>query len=403
MSHGLSDPNNHVPAVTPDDGWDDGDFDFEVPPASALLPPKRQVVLPAANMADEETQSLRISVDPQRVKPADSEDEPQRLQVQEISGQVVKLGNQIATPKAARQIIFQKRVARPRVDQSEQDGDVDWGSGRVHSKRWLIWMSVGVVASVVLALCLLPLINSMNEAPRKSEVFTAVNDVVIEDIDAINAMVGREPDALRLFRQYAVASHPNDFLPFTRDGGKLRDTISSMWQPLAIPKSWSPAANYSWSVERLAGHPCGILSGTLPDHSPFLGFFIHDGKQLLMDCKATAAYGSAAFSQLEKGLGDSSEIRGIISASETYSDALPETEFQSYRFKSPDGEISLWCYARRSEPAGAAISPLIQRGEITGEAAPTQRITLKLARPPDGARQNQWLITEMLHIDWLAP
>lgn len=403
MSHSLSDPNNHAPAVTPDDGWDDGDFDFKVPPLSALLPPKRQVVLPDANSADEETQNLRIGVEPQRVKPDESDDAPQRLQVQEISGHVVKLANQIATPRTPRQIIFQERVTRPRLDQSEQDGDVDWGSGRIHSKRWLMWMSVGVLASVLLALCLLPLINSMNEAPRKSEVFTAVNDVVVEDIDAINAMVEREPDALRMFRQYAVASQPNDFLPFTRDGKKLRDAISSTGPPLAIPKNWTPSADSSWSVERLAGHPCGILSGTLPDHSPFLGFFIHDGKQLLMDWKATAAYGSAAFSQLDKGLGDSSEIRGIISAAETYSDALPETEFQSYRFKSPDGEISLWCYARRSEPAGAAISPLIQRGEITGEAAPTQRITLKLARPPQGARPNQWLITEMLHIDWLAP
>ena len=401
MSHSLSDPNNHVPAVSPDDGWDDGDFEFKIPHPSALLPPRRQTVLPAAYTADEE--SLRISADPQRVKPADSEDEPQRLEVQEISGYVVKLGNQIVTPKAPRQIIFQERVARPRVDQSEQCDDVDWGRGGIHSKRWLIWMSVGVVAAVLLALCLLPFINSMNEGPRKSEVYTAVNEVVVEDMDAINAMVEREADALRLFRQYAVASHPNDFLPFTRDGEKLRDTISSTWRPRAIPKDWSPNANSSWSVERLAGHTCGILNGSFPDHTPFLGFFIHDGNRLLMDWKATAACGSAAFSQLEKGHGESSEIRGIISAAETYSDTLPETEFQSYRFNSPDGEISLWCYARRSEPAETAISPLIQRGEITGEAAPSQRITLKLTRPPEGAGPNQWLIAEMLHIDWLAP
>lgn len=403
MSHSLSDPNNHAPAVTPDDGWDDGDFDFEIPPASALLPARRQTVLPAANTVGEEKQSLRISVDPQRVKPDDSEAAPQRLQVQEISGQVVKLGNQIATPRTPRQIIFQERVARPRVDQSEQDGDVDWGSGRIHSKRWLVWMSVGVLASVLLALCLLPLINSMNDAPRKSDVFTAVNEVVIEDMDAINAMVEREPDALRMFRQYAGASHPNDFLPFTRDGEKLRDTISSTWRPLAVSKNWIFNANTNWSVERLSGHSCGILSDFLPDHTPFQAFFIHDGKRLVVDWKATAAYGSAAFSQLENGQGDSSEIRGIISAADTYSDVLPETEFQSCRFKSPDGGISLWCYARRSEAAGAAISPLIQPGEITGKDAPTQRITLKLARPPDGARPNQWLITEMLHIDWLAP
>ncbi|MEY3897606.1 MAG: hypothetical protein RLZZ214_3127, partial [Verrucomicrobiota bacterium] len=42
-------------------------------------------------------------------------------------------------------------------------------------------------------------------------------------------------------------------------------------------------------------------------------------------------------------------------------------------------------------------------GEIIGESKSIQKATLRLTRGPDGSIPNQWLIRELLHIDWATP
>jgi len=216
-------------------------------------------------------------------------------------------------------------------------------------------------------------------------------------------MLLKQPEAIQIFRSYVQASHPDEILALLRNGTALRETLHSRWQPPEITKSWSPPADSAWSVFETGGHPCGLLDGDFPDHSKFAAYFTNDGNRLLLDWKATSAFGTASFRLLEKGNGDGSEIRGLLSSAEYYNSVWPEADYQCYRLASHDGENSIWCYARRGERAEEAVGSLFQKGEIIEEAPTSQKVTLRLERGPAGAQPNQWLVGEMLHIDWVAP
>jgi hypothetical protein len=145
------------------------------------------------------------------------------------------------------------------------------------------------------------------------------------------------------------------------------------------------------------------LEGDLPDHRKFAAYFTWQGGRLLMDWKATVAFGTATFEQLAEGKGDASEIRGEIAASDYYSAFWPEAEYRSYRLTSPDQESSIWCYVRRGDAAEGVVAPLFNRGVIIGESQSSRKITLRLVRGSPESLPNQWLIGEMLHVDWATP
>ena len=186
-------------------------------------------------------------------------------------------------------------------------------------------------------------------------------------------------------------------------GGTLEETLRRHWHPLKLPSSWTPDADSSWNVQELAGRPYGVLEGFLPDHQKFAAYFTWQGGRLLLDWKATVGFGTASFEQLAEGKGDAAEIRGEISAAEYYSAAWPEADYRSYRLTSPDRETSIWCYVRRGEAAEGAIAPLFNQGEIIGESNSSRKITLRLVRGSPESLPNQWLIGEMLHLDWATP
>jgi hypothetical protein len=165
----------------------------------------------------------------------------------------------------------------------------------------------------------------------------------------------------------------------------------------------NPSPDPVWTVEEVGGRSCGLLEGTFPDHSAFLAYFINDNGRLLLDWKATGAFGTATFAELEKNEGDGSEIRGEISSAEYYGSVWREAAYQSYRFISSDHETGIWVYARRGGDAEAALSPLLGKGEIIQDAPNAQKVTLCLERGPVGSLSNQWLVREMLHKGWVAP
>jgi glutamate/tyrosine decarboxylase-like PLP-dependent enzyme len=156
-------------------------------------------------------------------------------------------------------------------------------------------------------------------------------------------------------------------------------------------------------VLELAGQACGLLQGEFPDHSQFSAYFTQTGNHPKLDWKATTAYGTASFKELVQNQGDASEIRGEISKAEFYNAAWPETDYRCYRLISPDGETVIWGYTRRGEATEHAIASLLDKGEIVKEAQNSHKITLRLERGPTAAQANQWLIGEMLHIDWVTP
>lgn len=406
MNSSLLDPNNHVPAVSPDDGWGDAEG---ISPATAagpahLLPPRRTLQdrsSSAATTVPESGQTgLRLGSNVMRGKSMDS---LQRLEVQEINGTVVRLDQMTpAPPKVPRQLTFHERPARDAGGKKSPDETLQWGIARRRPTHWLLVAGVAVATIVVSAMMVLPAINAPN-APRAVADAVPFVEEKIEGIEAMNRLLAKQPEAMRIFSAYATATRIHEILPLLRDGDALKATLQAHWRPREISKAWEPAADPVWTVLDILGHPCAMLQGTFPDHSKFAAFFTNDGNQLQLDWKATTGFGTATFGQLASNQGDPAEIRGEISCAEYYSDIFPEADYQSYRLIAPDGATSIWCYARRGEAADDSIAPLLHQGESGGGPPRSRRITLRLERGPTAALSNQWSVGEMLHLDWVTP
>lgn len=399
MNTRLSDPQHDVPADSSDGVWEDPD---EALSKQVILPPRRTLAdAPAGSVS--QGVGLRIDSNLNRIGASTS---ASGIEVQEIGNPVVRLDQSEPVPlKVERQVTFHERPAQGKKGEVGNGEGREWGGGQGYSVRWIVGMGGGLTLIVVAIFLMLPAINSAN-APTKDSGALALRveeEEKVEGMESLNHLLTLQPEALQMFRAYSRASLVEDVVPLIKGGKALEETLRSHWEPLKVPSSWTPDTDPAWNVQVLAEQPYGLLEGYLPDGGKFSAYFIWQEDRLLMDWKATVAFGTASFDELSLGKGDASEIRGEISPAQYYSAAWPEGEYRSYRLSSPDGEHSVWCYSRNGEASSVDVRKLFNRGEILREAQESRKVTLHLVRGTVGALPNQWLIREMLHVDWATP
>ncbi len=398
----LTDPNNHAPEVSPEDGWDDADgFGADDSTSGAVLPPRRQLTERAAATPAEGTKSgLRIE---SNIARREAGDDSPRLIVQEIGAEVIRLEHSsMGPPKVAKQVVFQERP--PEGKKTNGEGR-DWGIAPTISLRWATLIGTGVTSVIILSLLMLPSINKSNAArttlPERD--MKVIDEEHVEGMDAVNALIEKQPEAEQIYRAYLTATIADEALPLLLDKDTVGAIFRETWQPSGIGKNWIPPQDTAWQVMKSGTRPYALLEGELPDYSRFSACFVTKAGKLLMDWKATTGYSTARFDELKNKQGDSREIRGYLSRSNFYTTTWPEEDYQSYQLLEPAGETSIWCYARRTEVAGGACADLLRTGEILDEVQSSRKITVRLAPGPAGALPNQWQIEEVLHTDWLTP
>lgn len=407
MNSGFSDPNNHVPQPSPDDGWEDSPAKSGIPLSIPVLPrlPVPQLTEtnpPASKPRDPSTPVLRV-MDPTQRGPSRST--PIKLQVETFGATAIRAATAAPSPpKVERVITFQERQ-NPSAEQPQNIGEGgDWGRENHGAMRWILWTGAGVVVLVILVMAMLPTINAPNtiRPDMTGPVAIAEQEDNPQHIAALNQILNRQPEALRIYRNFLAAAHSDELIPLIRDISGVRDALRERWHPYRIPSQWELAPDTGWSVMVLEGHSCGLLTGLLPDNSKFLAYFTADDGRLLLDWKATTGYGTALFRDLEKGLGDGSEIRGSVSIIEYYTPQFPEETYQSYRLVSPDGNSLIWCYADRNSTACPILSRKLKAGPIIDKAEDSEKFTLSLERGPEGSQPNQWHIQQLLQTDWVS-
>jgi hypothetical protein len=409
MKSMLPDPNNHVPPVSPGDDWGDAEgFDAQGAASPAALPPRRAASDRSANSSPSSAQQVGLRIDGPSLR-EDPVDAPLRLQVTEHKLDVIKLDQPVdAPPKVVALLKFQERPQRPKGDALQQGEGRDWGDRHRFSMRWIIGLGLGVAGLVVLSISLLPMINASNASrPGAKETLLVVEEtappVVIPHLDFLS---NKQTPALAILQRYWQAKQVAEVLPLVRDSAKMTGILSQNWRPREV--SENPLAKFSpedstWETVEMGGKACGILRSELPDSTNLTAYFVCEADELRMDWKATFAFGTSTFEELSSGKGAATEVRGTISRTEFYCTHFPEDDFQSYRFLSPSDEKVVWVYSRRSGPVADSLMSVIGSGEITGDEQPPQKITLHLERGPDGTSGNQWIIREIVQIDWLTP
>ena len=399
------DPHNHAPEVTPDDVWGDAAAWTLQPLGSTTVLPfkKARAGTPSSAPVDRAPEGLRIE---SKTPPRRTGASTYQLEVQEIDGNVVRLDPEVPTAlRVPRQPVVQERPAENDVRREPQGEGREWGLSRKQSIHWILGAGLGIASVVIVALMLLPVINASNAArPNQSQTsFVMEKEEDNAGSGLWNALIVRQQDAEQVFRAFASAPVVEDILPLVKDSESVGSLIRAHHRPALVAKAWVPPANTRWNVIDNDGHPFGLLEGFLPDDSTFGAYVVLSGRLLLLDWKATTAYGTATFDELEGHQGNPAEIRARIVLADFFTATFPEAEYQCYQLLSPDNRKAVWCYARRGEAANAALASILQTdGILDNTPVPPQKVTVRLDPGPAGSLPNQWLIREVLHKDWIT-
>jgi hypothetical protein len=464
MDPDIDDPNNHVPSVAPDDEWGDldGVQDASVqglPPVRSdqgVLPRKvarkplvndhspkqksheqRGYAPVGPTIARRQKEVTTIAKDdhpspvPDETAPSETSLEPagaydgagesekvsipapqvgKRPRVNQIgtAGEALldraskkynhpdagTAGKRIHTPLKRRAIFARKRKG-------------EWGdAGSRGSLRWIPYTGLSVIVLVVVTVVLnRPAApgNKLSEQSRYSQMKPegGVSENSEEDNGMMGMLTDGQEEAKRIFAKYATATSPADFMGSVHRAEGMAEFIERNWQPLGMKPGWIPDGKAVWSVRDHEGMRYGALEGSLPDFSTYRAFFRQDEAGLKMDWKATVGYCTSDFATLKKGQGDAGEVRAVLSPADFHTFSLPEGAFRSFRLSSPDGEETLWGYVKTGGELDGKLVAQFLPSQITGEALSEIAVILSLARGPDESLPNQWMITNLVRLNWL--
>lgn len=442
MNPSHEDPNNHVPAVSPEDDWDDlvGDSKFD-----SQLPPRRPEQPQAGRKEFADAKSHLISVSPvvkevndrrfkkntidpeQKAKGAstgatanqDHEGEDLETVIKVGVNSVVSMditGDRIVGPQ---EVFHASHIIE--VDESVEKEPVfispnhfipgerdDWGAKRHGgSMRWLLYSSLGIVFLVALTVSLSQM--SKHETVRESDksFFRQIAPKELkpetsnEDLGDLAMLVNSKPQAIDIYSSYMSAETVSDFSQWVYRSESVLPLIQERWKPAGASKDWKLKDSALWETHENAGGIYAELSGVNHDFSDFLAYFRFESSELKMDWKATVGYGTASFAELKAGEGDSSEIRAWISLSDFHTGSLVEGKYRSFLIASPDELVSIWGYTEIGSEMDQKLSALFKQSQITGEFVRRQKVILSLERGQEGTLPSQWMVSRLVGINWI--
>ncbi len=404
----YEDPNNHVPKLTAVDDWGDQD--------SSFIPRKRAADEKPAGYAakadDHDDKGIEIGIKVvERVQDEDVRGPVQRLEILEhISKQPVPEGG--ALPR----IVPKNVIEKLEVPADEVAGDPwhgrnpeaeTWGRQRPVQARWIVISGIAMTVGVIAGVLILPRLAWKNEGGVRTNFSNLeVMETPMLEGGAANLMElgeGIESKAKVLVEAYAKAASPDQVLPLVRDGERLEKVLRERWTPMKVPAGWHVPDESKWEILRIADREYGFLTGMLPDLRPFRFYIVQDGDKALLDWEASVGFSETKFEDLSKRQGEGGIVRGHVSVGDLYTFSLPEADYQCFRITSADGDTSLWGYVKRTDPVAEKMSEPFLPGIIPKEVLSEYPMTLRLAKGPAESLPNQWIITEMVHLEWLTP
>ena len=327
----------------------------------------------------------------------------EQVPIPDGGGEVVRLEQALEEgPFQASKVISKVPQTAPDEPHDLHGEGKDWGKARKHPLRWLVAGGLGVGILVVTALAIQELFL-MHRKPPHTAPIEWIEEAPLAEVQGFEIDGASEAEARLLIAAYAKAQTPEEVLPLIRNAARLSPRLKLDWQPWHAPPSWEPARTAAWTVTADGGICHGLMSGWKPDFSRFGVYFVREEGSLRIDWEATQGLGDASFATLQRGLGTGGLIRALVAPENFYSLTFPETEFRSFKVLAPDREQVVWGYVKLSSPEEAALLHVFEASKALETTAAEQAMTLRLTPAPEGSQKNQWIIGEMLHIDWVSP
>ncbi|MES2982189.1 MAG: hypothetical protein V4727_07740 [Verrucomicrobiota bacterium] len=412
MNPDKEDPNNHAPAVTPDDDWNGLDvdqvFDSQLPPRRSDAPktPKMDVNLSrfkaikpgshsgiSTSSHDEAHSKSQVSMKVNGERLVSEKEEFQATLVMES----VQQGDE---PSHSNQM-----SAKPgRFIPGERD---DWGVSRHKgSSRWMLYTAAGVIGLIALTVFLSRFMGE--ETVRKSDKRSLsqlepidVKTESIRDLGVAGQLANNHQEAVQIYGQYAQAKSPDDFSKFIYLSDRNTPLLKEAWKATGAESGWMPSGSSSWKTYRDGELIYAELRGVNHDFSKFIACFRYENSDLKMDWKATTGYGTAAFDDLKIGKGEGSEIRGWIATSDFFTQQLSDDKYHSFIVRSPKKDASIWVYTEIGSEVDKDILALFSTSPITGEFQTEAKVILNLDRGAEEILPRQWMIKGLIAANWL--
>ena len=283
----------------------------------------------------------------------------------------------------------------------------DWGGkAGAGSVKWMILTGIGVLGLVVLAVVLSQTPDGKGNrrdqsfysqlAPAEAEV---QDDS--DDLKSLEALTNSQDEAKSIFATFASAKTADELMAIVYEPERNRELIVGKWKPLGMKSGWMPGDDSIWTVRDRDGTRYAILDGLLSDFTNFSAFFRESADGLKLDWKATISYASADFGDLKKGEGDASEVRTWLSLADFYTFAFPEERYRSFRIMSPERNLNLWGYVAKASELDQKLQKLFLPSQITGESQSEIQVILRLGLGEEESLSNQWLIEDLVSLNWL--
>ena len=210
--------------------------------------------------------------------------------------------------------------------------------------------------------------------------------------------------ALQCIEQFVKAKSWEEAEPILRDSPTLRMNLRTYWKPNASPPELQNGDQLTidyGSTEKIGFY---IMEGRCKDNSPFLYYFVHSNGKLKLDWEASIALGDIPINDLIRyPLAEPAKMRMVAERSPYYLLDLSEQEYESFKLTVPSETQVLWGYAKRGSLAHSSLEKMIQQGGILSEGKSSSRVTLKLNSIEENKASNRFIISEIIHPNWVSP
>ena len=290
------------------------------------------------------------------------------------------------------------------------DSELSWGQVPARKGRRSIWWSIlFVIISMFVAIALVHQKSSLSIGNKSAFAHNFV--VISESLDEQAALMRfqedfyqRQRQAVELLKKFAAAQSLAEALPLIRKTEDTELRLQNQWMPWPSPPLLDQEEMIESEISQSSGRPFLWLRGKNQDSSNFMAFFVIENDVLLLDWEATTQWGEARFTRLaEQPTQQALAMRVILSPSAYYLPTLPEGEYQSYKITSLNDDVIAWGFVKRNSPAHGEINTLLGLDSELLEPVSEIRVTLRMKKTDDLSSKNHFIITELIHNDWVTP
>lgn len=309
-------------------------------------------------------------------------------------------------PKRGGDVAFEVVARGPRRSSGEEawarpSPRIDW--------RWMV--AVPLVGALVLVGSLAAVLALVDK--RRDEGFTVAPllgyEVERGEVSDEAGFLAANPanlmdEATAILADHGAATTPEQAAPLVLASQHAALTAAGRWRPWPSRPAVARRAALECALVTDRQPPFMVVSGHCEDQSPFRAYFVRKQGRLRLDWEATSAFSEIPIADLPGATPHTPvAIRCLLRPRTFYTASLPEEQYHCYLLESADARCFVWGYAERDGALDRELDGSLSADSAFMEKKPGERVIVALTAPPQRDSPAQFLITDLLQIEWVMP